>query len=63
MNLWGTLWRKCQMVAEKGLVGQRSCMQGVKWPVRERALAQPPELGMPEILNRVQQILASDQKS
>ena len=27
MNLWGTLWRNCQMVAEKGLVHQRSCMQ------------------------------------
>ena len=27
MNLWGTLWRNCQMVVEKGLVGQRSRMQ------------------------------------
>ena len=27
LNLWGTLWRNCQMVAEKGLVRQRSCMQ------------------------------------
>lgn len=34
----------------------------VKWPVRKRALAEPPELGMPEILNRVQQILTSDQR-
>ena len=27
MNLWGTLWRNCQMVVEKGLVRQRSYMQ------------------------------------
>ena len=27
MNLWGTLWRNCQLVAEKGLVRQRSCMK------------------------------------